>query len=77
MNAVQCTIFLTLIHHFIRVMIMTTEIDNTAMIKTQLLKPLSRMYETGISIKHISEGLKIDKPTVKGPIKPLGYTSAI
>lgn len=56
---------------------MTTEIDNTAMIETQLLKRLSRMYETGISIKHISEGLKIDKPTVKGPIKPLGYTPAI
>ena len=57
---------------------MTGEIESTTTgIEAQLLKRLSRMYEAGISIKDISEELKMDQPTVKRLLSLLGYTSAI
>lgn len=56
---------------------MTGEIESTTRIEAQLLKQLSRMYETGISIKDISEELKMDQRTVKRLLKLLGYASAI
>jgi len=57
---------------------MTGEIESTTTgIEAQLLKRLSRMYEAGISIKDMSEELKMDQRTVKRLLKLLGYTSAI
>ena len=56
---------------------MTSEIESTtAGIEAQLLKRLSRMYEAGISIKDMSEELKMDQRTVKRLLKLLGYASA-
>ena len=42
----------------------------------QLLKRLSKMYEAGISLKDISEELRMDQTTLKRLLKLLGYTSA-
>jgi DNA-binding IclR family transcriptional regulator len=55
---------------------MASAIENTARIDAQLLKQISRMYETGISLKDISEELGIGQKTVKRLLKLLGYTSA-
>lgn len=56
---------------------MASEIDSAPIIEARVLDRLSRIYATGISIKHISEGLKIDKLTVKRLLKLLGCSSAI
>ena len=57
---------------------MTGKIESTTTgIETQLLKRLSRMYEAGISVKDMSEELKMDQRTVKRLLKLLGYASAI
>ena len=57
---------------------MTSEIERTTTRnEAPLLKRLSRMYEAGISIRDISEELKMDELTVKRLLKLLGYTSAI
>jgi hypothetical protein len=56
---------------------MASEIDNTPVFEAQVLDRLSRIYKTGISIKHKSEELKIDKLTVKRLLKLLGCASAI
>jgi NADH/NAD ratio-sensing transcriptional regulator Rex len=42
-------------------------------IDTHLLKRLSKMYESRIAIKDISEELKIDFMTIKRLLKLLGY----
>ena len=55
---------------------MASATENTARIDSQLLKHLATMYETGISIKDISEKLGMDQHTVKRLLKLLGYTSA-
>lgn len=60
---------------------MTSEIEGTTTtirIETQLLKQkTSRMYRASISINDIPEELKMDQPTVKRLLRPLGYASAI
>jgi DNA-binding MarR family transcriptional regulator len=57
---------------------MTSEIERTTTRnEAPLLKRLSRMYEAGISIRDISEELKMDELTVKRLLKLLGYASAI
>jgi DNA-binding MarR family transcriptional regulator len=57
---------------------MTSEIERTTTRNEgPLLKRLSRMYEAGISIRDISEELKMDELTVKRLLKLLGYASAI
>ncbi|HJS81203.1 MAG TPA: helix-turn-helix domain-containing protein [Nitrososphaera sp.] len=55
---------------------MVSAIETTTRIDAQLLKQISRMYETGISLKDISEELGIGQKTVKRLLKLLGYTSA-
>jgi len=55
---------------------MASAIVNTTRIDAQLLKRLSGMYEDGISLKDISEELKMDQKTAKKLLKLLGYTSA-
>lgn len=55
---------------------MASAIENTTRIDAQLLKRLSRMYESGIPLKDISEELKMDQRTVKKLLKLLGYASA-
>lgn len=62
--------------------LMTSEIEGTTTttirIETQLLKQkTSRMYGASISINDIPEELKMDQPTVKRLLRPLGYASAI
>ncbi len=58
--------------------IMTGEIESTiTRIEAQLAKPLSRMYEVDISIKDISEELKMDERTAKRLLKLLGCASVI
>lgn len=54
----------------------TSATENTTRIDAQLLKRLSRMYEAGISIKDISEELRMDQRTVKKLLRLLGYVSA-
>ncbi|HEX6280741.1 MAG TPA: hypothetical protein VFZ67_00800 [Nitrososphaera sp.] len=57
---------------------MTGEIESTiTRIEAQLVKPLSRMYEVDISIKDISEELKMDERTAKRLLKLLGCASVI
>ena len=57
---------------------MTCEIERTTTRnEVPLLKRLSRMYEASISIRDISEELKMDELTVKRLLKLLGYWSAI
>ena len=57
---------------------MTSEIESTtAGIEAQLLKWLSRTYEAGISIKDMSEELKMDQRMVKRLLTLLGYAPAI
>ena len=57
---------------------MRSEIERTTpRNEAPLLKRLSRMYEASISIRDISEELKIDELTVKRLLKLLGYGSAI
>jgi DNA-binding MarR family transcriptional regulator len=51
-------------------------IINTTRIDAKLLKQLSRMYEAGISIKDISDQLRMDQMTVKKLLKLLGYAAA-
>jgi hypothetical protein len=51
-------------------------IENTTRIDAQSLKKMSRMYETGISLKDISEELNMDQKTVKRLLKLLSYVSA-
>jgi DNA-binding MarR family transcriptional regulator len=55
---------------------MASATGNTTRIDSQLLKRLAEMYETGISIKDISEELGMDQHTVKRLLKLLGYASA-
>lgn len=55
---------------------MASAIVNTTRIDAQLLKRLSGMYEDGISLKDISEELKMDQKTAKKLLKLLGYASA-
>jgi DNA-binding MarR family transcriptional regulator len=55
---------------------MTSILGNATNIDAGLLKQLSRMYEAGISIKDISEQLRIDQRTVKRLLKLLGYAAA-
>ena len=73
MNAVQCTKFLTLILLYYCINCMVGAILNTTNIDSQLLKRLSRMRETGLSINNISQQLEIDANTVKMLLKLLGY----
>jgi DNA-binding MarR family transcriptional regulator len=50
--------------------------ENATNIDAELLKQLSRMYEVGISLKDISEELKMDQKTAKRLLKLLGYAPA-
>ena len=57
---------------------MRSEIERTTpRNEAPLLKRLSRMCEASISIRDISEELKMDQRTVKRLLKLLGYASAI
>ncbi|AFU58959.1 hypothetical protein Ngar_c20270 [Candidatus Nitrososphaera gargensis Ga9.2] len=51
-------------------------IGNATNIDAALLKRLSRMYEAGISIKDISDQLRMDQMTVKKLLKLLGYAAS-
>jgi DNA-binding IclR family transcriptional regulator len=51
-------------------------VGNATNIDAGLLKQLSSMYETGISIKDISEQLRMDQTTVKRLLRLLGYAAA-
>lgn len=53
--------------------VMVNAIENTANIDSQLLKRLSRMYESGLSVTDISELERIDPKTLKVLLKLLGY----
>ncbi|MEW6604764.1 MAG: hypothetical protein AB1351_08765 [Thermoproteota archaeon] len=55
---------------------MACAIKSTTIIDSQLLKRMSRMYETGISIKDISEQLEIEQDIIKKLLKLLGYPAA-
>ena len=55
---------------------MASAIENTTNVDAKFLKRLSRMYETGISLKDISEELRMDEKKVKMFLKLLGYASA-
>ncbi|MEM3094561.1 MAG: hypothetical protein QXX64_02865 [Nitrososphaera sp.] len=54
---------------------MVIVIGNATNIDAALLKRLSRMYEDRISIKDISEQLRMDQMTVKKLLKLLGYAA--
>ena len=53
--------------------VMVNAIQNTANIDSRLLKQLSNMYESGLSITDISELERIDPKTLKVLLKLLGY----
>ncbi|HKZ62437.1 MAG TPA: hypothetical protein VJZ68_08505 [Nitrososphaera sp.] len=72
----QCTTFLVLIPSSCPDDSMASAIENTTNVDAKFLKRLSRMYETGISLKDISEELRIDEKKVKMFLKLLGYASA-
>lgn len=55
---------------------MSSAIINMTRIDTQLLKRISRMQETGVSLKSISEELAIDQDIIKKLLKLLGYAPA-
>jgi orotate phosphoribosyltransferase-like protein len=55
---------------------MASAVENTTNVDAKLLKRLSRMYETGISLYDISEDLRIDEKTARMLLKLLGYASA-
>jgi|GEM_PF-3544911 len=55
---------------------MTSIIVNTPKIDAKMLKQMSRMYESGISIKDISDQLGMDLMTVKKLLKLLGYAAS-
>lgn len=55
---------------------MASVTENTIRIDTQLLTQLSRMYGAGISLRDISEELKVEQKTVQRLLKLLGYSSA-
>jgi DNA-binding MarR family transcriptional regulator len=76
MNAVQCTKFQVLITLFRSHNPVVIVVGNATNIDAGLLKQLSSMYETGISIKDISEQLRMDQTTVKRLLRLLGYAAA-
>ena len=76
MFAVPCTTFLQLMSYFEEIPTLASAIENTNRLDSQLLKQLSRMYENGISIRDISQELRIDEPATKKLLKMLGYVAA-
>jgi len=50
--------------------------ENAVSLDSKLLKQVARMYENGISIKDISQELRLDEPTTKRLLKLLGYRAA-
>lgn len=48
-------------------------IEKTVNVSQGLLKRLSRMYESGISVKDISEQINVDEESLKKLLKLLGY----
>lgn len=76
MNAVQCTKFQVLITLFRNHNLVVIVIGNATNIDARLLKQLSSMYEAGISIKDISEQLRMDQTMVKRLLGLLGYAAA-
>jgi DNA-binding MarR family transcriptional regulator len=54
----------------------TKTIGKAINISQWLLKRLSRMYESGISVKDISEQLELDEKSVKRLLNLLGYASS-
>lgn len=55
---------------------MASAIEGASRIDSRLLRQLSRMYEAGISIKDISDELKMDQLTASRLLKLLGYAAA-
>lgn len=51
-------------------------IEKTVNVRQGLLKRLSRMYESGISVKDISEQINVDEESLKKLLKLLGYAVA-
>ena len=51
----------------------TKTVGKTKDVSPRMLKRLSRMHESGISIKEISEELELDQKSVKRLLKSLGY----
>ena len=72
----QCTTFLVFIPSSWPDDIMASAIENATNVDAKFLKRLSRMYETGISSKDISEELRIDEKTARMFLKLLGYATA-
>lgn len=54
----------------------TKAVGKTVNVSQWLLKRLSRMHESGISISDISEQLEIDEKSIVRLLKLLGYASA-
>jgi len=56
---------------------MVGAIINTIMIDAVILKKLSRLFESGLSIKEISDILEMDQQTITRLLRLLGYNTGV
>ena len=56
---------------------MVSAIINTLKIDAAMLKRLSRLYESGMSIKEISNKLEMDQQTTIRLLRLLGYNTGV